>query len=59
MPVQIDEVVVEPREQPPARQPQAESAGGSQPAAPDPQLELKIAQAVALRRSRDLRLCAD
>lgn len=61
MPVQIDEVVVEPREHP-SLQPRSEPGGGSQHGAspaPDPQLALTIAHAIALQRSRDLRLRAD
>lgn len=56
MPVQIDEVEVMARDEPREAQ---RSAASPQPDAPDPQFATKIDHAIALLRSRDLRLRAD
>jgi hypothetical protein len=56
--VHVDEVVTEAREDPHAQR-GSESAAGSDSGTPDPQLAIKIHHAIALLRSRSLRLWAD
>jgi hypothetical protein len=66
MSVLINEMEVQPRQQQPAGAPQqgqqrggGEASGTSGPEAGDPELQHKVAGAVALLHSRNLRLCAD
>ncbi|HEV8460120.1 MAG TPA: hypothetical protein VGQ38_05370 [Gaiellaceae bacterium] len=65
MSVLINEVEVQPRRQQPADAPQqgqrggGEASGTSSPEPADPDLQHKVAGAVALLHSRNVRLCAD